>query len=314
MDIETHLKEQRLVEARPVQGDLNLPAGRIIAPGDPCRSVLLYRMTTAGRGHMPYLGGQLIDDRGVLLVRDWIASMQPEGDLPPAAIKQRNTEREVLERVCAGDLSRLDELLGSASGALDAALAVIDGSLRGNAREQVIARGSALPDPLRRDLFERFLSNSQRRKVLGPNINQESLLTLKGDPGKGRALFAAICSTCHRAGDTGVDFGPDLTRIAAKYDRAALLDHILHPAKLIEPQWELTTISLKSGDVLSGFAATQTAQSTTLKLAGGTRREVTAAEVASSTKAKVSLMPEGLLQSLTAEEAADLLAFVGNLR
>jgi hypothetical protein len=89
MDIETPLKDARLIASKPVQGDLNLPEGRVIAPGDPCRSVLLYRMTTAGRGHMPYLGGKLVDDRGVLLVRDWIASLKPEENLPEAIRQQR---------------------------------------------------------------------------------------------------------------------------------------------------------------------------------------------------------------------------------
>jgi hypothetical protein len=75
MNIDLALKEAKLLDAKPVQGDLGLPEGRIIAKADPARSVLLYRMTTAGRGHMPYVGAELVDDRGVLLVRDWIASI-----------------------------------------------------------------------------------------------------------------------------------------------------------------------------------------------------------------------------------------------
>src|SRR6185503_8929263 len=84
MDMETPLKDARLIDSKPVQGDLNLPEGRIIAPGDPSRSVLLYRMTTGGRGHMPYLGGKLIDDKGVLLMRDWIASQKPSESVSDA--------------------------------------------------------------------------------------------------------------------------------------------------------------------------------------------------------------------------------------
>ena len=41
------------------------PDDLVVAAGgwvDPARSALLYRMTTGGRGHMPYLGGRLVDD------------------------------------------------------------------------------------------------------------------------------------------------------------------------------------------------------------------------------------------------------------
>jgi mono/diheme cytochrome c family protein len=259
MDMETPLKDARLIDSKPVQGDLNLPEGRIIAPGDPSRSVLLYRMTTGGRGHMPYLGGKLIDDKGVLLMRDWIASQKPSESISDAVKQQRAAEQESLKRLAAGEGARLDDLLATSSGTLSVALAVIDGTLRGDARQQAIAKGSALSDPLRRDLFERFLPESQRRKVLGPDIQPASILSVKGDATKGKALFSAICAACHHAADTGIDFGPDLTHIASKYDRAGVLDQILHPAKVIEPQWELATISLKSGDALSGFVTERTA-------------------------------------------------------
>ena len=285
MTLDTKLADARLIDAKPVQGGLGLPDARIIAPGDPYRSVLLYRMATAGRGHMPYLGGKLIDDRGLLLVRDWIAGLQREGE--------------------SADLG---------ASPLASAFAVIDGTLKGDAREQAIARGVALADPMQRDLFERFLPESQRRKVLGPGIRADALLALTGDASRGKNLFAAICAACHRAGDAGIDFGPDLTHIAAKYARPALLEQILQPAKVIEPQWHLAAVALKGGDTLSGFVAARTDAGITLKLAGGETRKIPAEKIEKTTTAAVALMPEGLLQSLTAEEAADLLAFVSSLK
>ena len=285
LTIDTPLAEARLIDVKPVQGDLGIPNARIIAPGDPYRSVLLYRMATAGRGHMPYLGGKLIDDRGLLLVRDWIASMKRDGEFQVAA----------------------DSPLGQA-------FAVIDGSLKGEARDQAIARGIALADPMQRDLFERFLPESQRRKVLGPDIQTDALLAMSGDAARGKTLFTAICGACHRAADTGVDFGPELTHIAAKYDRAKLLEQILQPAKIIEPQWHLATVALKNGDPLTGFIAARNDDGLALKMAGGESRKIPAEQISKTTTAAVSLMPEGLLQSLTAQEAADLLAFLGALR
>ena len=88
----------------------------------------------------------------------------------------------------------------------------------------------------------------------------------------------------------------------------------LQPAKIIEPQWHLATVALKNGDTLTGFIAGRTAAEITLKMAGGESRKIPASEIKETTTSVVSLMPDGLLQSLTAQEAADLLAFLSSLR
>jgi putative heme-binding domain-containing protein len=314
MNVETPLAEARLVGSKPVQGDLGLIDGRIIAPGDPARSALLYRMTTAGRGHMPYLGGRLVDDRGVVLVRDWIASMPRDENISATAREQRMSEEKSLERFKSGDVTALDPLLGSSSGALSVALAVIDGSLKGDVRTSAIARGATLPDPLRRDLFERFLPETQRRKTLGPNPKVEMLLTLSGDAKRGQTLFAALCGTCHRAADAGVDFGPDLTHISTKYNRNALLEQILHPSKVIDPAWHLAAITLQNDEAVSGFVSSTTDSELTVKLPGGAHRVISKSAIKRNEAQRVSLMPEGLLESLSKEEAGDLLQFLFTLK
>jgi putative heme-binding domain-containing protein len=227
---------------------------------------------------------------------------------------QRAAEETALASLKSGDLAPLDTLLGTGSGALTLALAVIDGSLPEAARAQAIAKGSALTDPLRRDLFERFLPEAQRRKILGPNLNPAALLTQKGDATRGKALFAGVCVACHRAQDVGVDFGPDLSHIGTKWTPAALIEQILAPSKIIEPQWRLTTVELKNGGTKAGFPAESTATELTLKEAGGVTEKIATADIAKTTAAPVSMMPEGLLQSLTAQEAADLLAYLQSLK
>jgi putative heme-binding domain-containing protein len=310
MNIDVPLTEARLVGARPVLGDLGFPEGRVIAPGDPYRSVLLHRMSTSGRGHMPYLGGQTIDDRGVVLIRDWIASLTPETDLAPAVRGQRKAEGEMTTKLRAGDPKHLDDLLATPSGTLSVALAIMDRSLETAISEHAIAKGSALPDPLRRDLFDRFLPESKRRNTLGAQFPRETVLSRPGDGTRGRALFSALCATCHKSGDLGRNFGPDLSQIAQKYDRSALLEQILQPAKLIEPQWLLTTVTLTNNESLSGFVTAQTPSETVLQLSDGQTRTIPAIELKSAAKSSVSLMPEGLLAGLTAQEAADLLQFL----
>ena len=156
--------------------------------------------------------------------------------------------------------------------------------------------------------------SEQRRQVLGPNIRPETILGHQGDAGRGKILFTAICAACHRALEVGIDFGPELTHIGTKFDRARLLEQILEPAKIIEPPWELATIALRNGETATGFIAERTAADVTLKIAGGTKRKVNLAEFESIKTERVSLMPPGLLQGLTAQEAADLIEFLTSLK
>ena len=310
MDIETPLAGAKLLNAKPIQGDLGLSEGLVIAPARPTHSVLLYRMATAGRSHMPYLGGRLVDDRGVLLIRDWIASMAPNKGLPATIREPEEAESAALDKLIAGDAGQLPTLLATSSGALGVALAVMDGSIVGDLRQQAIAQGSASPDSLRRDLFDRFLPEDQRRHVLGADIQPDDLLMLAGDAKRGQTLFTGMCAVCHRIGQAGTDFGPDLSHIATKYQKPVLLEQILLPSKIIDPAWQITTLTLTGGEVLSGFITARTDTEITLRMAGGVTKNLSPKIIQKTETARVSAMPEGLLQSLTAQEAADLLAYL----
>ncbi len=64
-----------MIEALPQAGSLGLEDPRIIARGDPARSVLLARLRSLDGSRMPPLASHRVDDRAVALVEAWIASM-----------------------------------------------------------------------------------------------------------------------------------------------------------------------------------------------------------------------------------------------
>jgi len=77
LEILTELAKANLVDEKPTQGDFAIPEARILAPGDPERSVLYHRITQVpGRGRMPPLASAVIDQEGTLLIRKWIESMK----------------------------------------------------------------------------------------------------------------------------------------------------------------------------------------------------------------------------------------------
>ena len=68
-------RSQHLLDARPQHGDLALPHARLIAPGDPSRSVLPIRVISRSAGQMPPFGTLRCDTRGVQLLFEWLQSL-----------------------------------------------------------------------------------------------------------------------------------------------------------------------------------------------------------------------------------------------
>jgi len=72
---DTPLDRMKVLETRPVQGGFDMPAAQILAPGDPYRSALYYRMAKLGRGRMPHIGSEVVDELGLRLIHDWIRQL-----------------------------------------------------------------------------------------------------------------------------------------------------------------------------------------------------------------------------------------------
>lgn len=69
------LPEVRAIGVRPTQGTFGIHDAQLLAPGDPYRSVLYFRLAKTGPGHMPHLGAKIVDERALRLVHDWIRQL-----------------------------------------------------------------------------------------------------------------------------------------------------------------------------------------------------------------------------------------------
>jgi uncharacterized repeat protein (TIGR03806 family) len=75
LDYNTKSASMQAIGVAPMHGTLGVTGGLLIAPGDPDRSVLLYRMNHRGPGQMPPLASSAVDEKAVKLLREWIATM-----------------------------------------------------------------------------------------------------------------------------------------------------------------------------------------------------------------------------------------------
>jgi hypothetical protein len=73
--VTTALNATGACDVAPTLGDLGIANARLIAPGDPDRSVVVSRMNRTGANAMPPVGRHAIDTAGVQLIRDWIGGL-----------------------------------------------------------------------------------------------------------------------------------------------------------------------------------------------------------------------------------------------
>ncbi len=135
------------------------------------------------------------------------------------------------------------------------------------------------------------------------------LVKMKGDAKHGAEVFGA-CVICHRIGDTGIDFGPNLSEIGTKLGKDALYEAVLSPSAGIVVGFEGSDIKLKNGDEITGIVVSETENELAVKTLGGVISRYNISEVASREKMKQSLMPEGLTQSMTTQDIVDLAEFL----
>ena len=303
------LDETRTVGTRPIQGAFGIDDARIIAPGEPEQSVLYYRIAKTGAGRMPRIGSQRVDDRGTRLIADWIEHM---GTLP----KHLAEPHALLAGAePAGQAEAIRRMTGSTREALGLVRLIDQGAIPLATLRAVITETRSHSPGEIRDLFERFAPDAEKAVRLGDAIEPEAILGLPGDAERGRELFnapATACKSCHRIGSIGAELGPDLDAIGSKYNRLELLGQILEPARTVESRYALHVVEAKDGRVHQGMIVEEPPGLVVLRDAQNrTTRIATSAIERQVTQAK-SLMPEGLLRDLTAQQAADLLEYLSS--
>ncbi|QGJ70211.1 Cytochrome c domain-containing protein [Planctomycetales bacterium 10988] len=209
------------------------------------------------------------------------------------------------------------EMMSSTNGSLILYRMVKEDELASNLKEQTMKLGLDHPEPKIRYMFEEFLPEEERSTQLGGQINPEEILALSGDAERGKRIFfessTAQCANCHMVQGRGKALGPDLSLVGKKFAREALLEAVLDPSKAVAPEYYAYMMLTDLGMVHAGFLVEQSEEQTVLKDIQGKLIQVPTDEVEEIFKQDKSLMPEQLLKDLTAEDAADLLAFLTSL-
>jgi putative heme-binding domain-containing protein len=293
----TPIAAMNAVGVRPTRGDFGLPDARIVKPSDPYASTMYFRMAKFGRDRMPHIGSEQPDEAALRLIAEWIAGLDgktPKAD--PAKAVATNLANPTSAQILARKLGR--------------------GEVGAGERAALLAEAAKLqPGPIR-DLFEGYLPSDDRKK-LGSNPRPREILALAGDHGRGEKLFWSQtnrCGTCHRVGERGTAVGPDLSTIGSLRPREAILESLLELSRRVEPQYAAFAVATTDGASLTGLVINRDEKGMTLRDAQGKDVVLKAEDVEEVRPSRVSLMPDGQLAELTAQEAADLLAYLASLK
>ena len=147
--------------------------------------------------------------------------------------------------------------------------------------------------------------------------NASTVLAVQGNASRGRELFnnnVVACARCHRVTGEGPLVGPDLASIGMKYGDKELLYHIQFPSGAINYSFVSHNFILEDGQVLAGLVLERKDDKVTIGIATGQKVSFAASEIEEEIPSSLSLMPNGLVSSLTAQQVSDLIEYLLTLR
>ena len=154
-----------------------------------------------------------------------------------------------------------------------------------------------------KELFEK--DESDRAAVLA---EYQDVLDLTGNVDKGKTAFERECAKCHTPRGERSRVGPNLSGVNNR-NAETLLSHILEPSAAIEARYTNYILVTKDGYVHDGLLVGETPGTMTLR---GELEDITVLRenIAELRTSNVSLMPDGLEETMTRQELADVIAYL----
>ena len=131
------------------------------------------------------------------------------------------------------------------------------------------------------------------------------------NPDQGREIFAKRCASCHRLGEVGNQFGPELTGIESRLDKAAILEAILYPSRDVDERYKAQVIETADGHEIDAMVVREDDKVLLVKTTAEAHPiSILKSQVQARRDSDKSIMPEGLLDGYEQNAIASLLALL----
>jgi len=139
-------------------------------------------------------------------------------------------------------------------------------------------------------------------------LTQESIK--KANLSTGRALFQKNCANCHRLFGQGGTIGPEITG-AQRTNVEYMLENLIDPSASVAKDFQMELFQTEAGRVITGLVVDETEVALTIQTANE-RLVLPKSEIEERSLSKVSMMPDGLLQTFTNEQVRDLIGYLAS--
>lgn len=176
---------------------------------------------------------------------------------------------------------------------------------------------AASPDASARELGEKKLPRPKGKDGV-PLPPIRDLAARKGDAVNGAKVFRRAegpnCIGCHQIVNEGKMVGPPLTTVGLKLTKELFYESILTPSAAILMGYENWAVKTTDGDVKIGIKVEDTDDHVTLKDNQGEYIDILLAKIADKKMLKMSMMPDDLTKTMTAQELVDLIEYLTTLK
>lgn len=318
--------ELKMISVKPEKGSFGFKDSWLVDPGHAENSILTYRLASSSVGHMPHIGAREVDFSGVALIANWINELATEAKINAtptnqdlsdmaselirssvAEMKADESESEARRRIALKLAIQLAERKKDVANEVDTIISTKSLGQLASDRDSILS-----------SLFEAFIPEEKRTKRLHTGSRWSDIANLIGDIHRGGDLFREPnrfqCSRCHIVGNEGGQVGPKLDAIGLKLAKSQLFEAIAEPSRTVDTKYQTQRVITDDGVVVTGLIESESESELVIVAANGEKIRIPIAEISERKLEPQSLMPTGLLEQMTAQEMADLLAYLSSLR
>ncbi len=154
-----------------------------------------------------------------------------------------------------------------------------------------------------------LLDSKAQRELDSKFARFKGLAARRASVQRGSELFTATCMTCHSLHQQGAKIGPPLDGVGLR-SMDSLLRAVLTPSAAVESGYRLMRIETLKGELLDGLLASENEQAIVLRRQSREDLTIPRAEIRRMGFDNRSVMPDGLLESLSIDDASALFAFL----
>jgi putative heme-binding domain-containing protein len=170
--------------------------------------------------------------------------------------------------------------------------------------EKLSARLKSLWGEVRATPADKAKAIASYKRKLTPEVLRAA------DASAGRAVFQKICANCHKLFDAGGNIGPEITG-AQRRNLDYLLENLVDPSAAVSRDYQMQIIETTTGRVITGLVVAQSPASVTIQTVNE-KLVLPAGEIADRATARVSMMPDNILQTLSFEQVRDLIGYLSS--